>query len=145
MRFYKVSFKLKLQNNVFIEKNKPITDKIIIFIFQSEGKQDQSYHHLWNYKLSCLMKKNWCIPCQTKVTDFENTIGIDQKISWLDVSVNDFSWMKILDSTKKLIQEDLDVIRGEMLRWNDDLVQVRLHQFCDHVNLLEKVHVWRLK
>jgi hypothetical protein len=53
--------------------------------------------------------------------------------------------MKILDSAKKLIQEDLDVIGGEMLRRNDDLVQVRLHQFRDHVNLLEEVHVWRLK
>ena len=89
------------------------------------------------------MKK--ILPCKTKVADFENAVGIDQKISRLDVSVNDFSWMKILDSAKKLIQEDLDVIGGEVLRRNDDLVQVGLHQFCDHVNLLEEVHVWRLK
>jgi hypothetical protein len=53
--------------------------------------------------------------------------------------------MKILDSAKKLIQEDLDVIGGEVLRRNDDLVQVGLHQFRDHVNLLEEIHVRRLK
>lgn len=80
-------------------------------------------------------------PCKAKVTDFEYTVGIDQEISRLDISVNDFCWMKVFDSAKKLVQEDLDMIGREVLRWDDDLVQVRLHQLRDHVDLREEVQM----
>ena len=36
--------------------------------------------------------------------------------------------MKIFTS-QDLVEENFDVIRGEMLRRNDDLVQIALHQF----------------
>ena len=39
----------------------------------------------------------------------------------------------------------LDVIRCKVLRRDNNFVQVGLHEFCDQVNLLEKVNVWRLK
>ena len=53
--------------------------------------------------------------------------------------------MKVSDSAKDLVQEDLDVVGGEVLRRHDDLVQVRLHQLRDHVDLLEEVQMRRLK
>ena len=53
--------------------------------------------------------------------------------------------MKVSDSAKDLVQEDLDVVGGEVLRRHDDLVQVRLHQLRDHVDLLEEVQMRRLE
>jgi hypothetical protein len=44
-----------------------------------------------------------------------------------------------------VISTHLDVIRCKVLRRDDNFVQVGLHEFCDQVNLLEKVNVWRLK
>lgn len=32
-----------------------------------------------------------------------------------------------------MVEEDLDVVGGEMLWRHDDLVEVTLHQLCDHV------------
>jgi len=55
---------------------------------------------------------------------------VDDKVGGLDVSVDD---------------EDLDVVGGEVLWRHDDLVQVRLHQLCDHVDLLEEVEMRRLE
>ena len=53
--------------------------------------------------------------------------------------------MKVLDSSEYLVEEDLDVVRGQVLGGDDDLVQIRLHQLRDEVDFLEKVDVWRLK
>ena len=44
------------------------------------------------------------------------------------VKKNKMKMMKIFTS-QDLVEENFDVIRGEMLRRNDDLVQIALHQF----------------
>ena len=53
--------------------------------------------------------------------------------------------MKVLDSSEDLVEEDLDVVGREMLRGDDDLVEITLHEFGDEVDFLEKVNVRRLK
>ena len=53
--------------------------------------------------------------------------------------------MKVLDSSEYLVEEHLDVVRGELLGGHDDLVQVALHQLGDEVDFLEKVDVRGLK
>ena len=80
-------------------------------------------------------------PCETKITNFQNTIGVDQQVSWFDVPVDDFWSVKVLDSSEYLVEEHLDVVRGELLGGHDDLVQVALHQLGDEVDFLEKVDV----
>ena len=57
----------------------------------------------------------------------------------------DLAGVQVLDPPEYLVEEDLDVVCGEVLRRDDDLVQVRLHQLCDEVDFLEKVDVRRLK
>ena len=53
--------------------------------------------------------------------------------------------VKVLDSSEDLVEEDLDVVGREMLRGDDDLVEITLHEFGDEVDFLEKVNVRRLK
>lgn len=36
-------------------------------------------------------------------------------------------------TSEDLVEEDLDVVCGEGLRGHDDLMEVALHQLCDHV------------
>ena len=57
----------------------------------------------------------------------------------------DLGRMEILDAPQNLIEEHLDVVGGQMLRGHDDLVEIRLHQLCYEVDLLEKVDVRRLR
>ena len=102
------------------------------------------YYHLcgWYWLVSSLER---FLPRQAEIANLEDTVGVDEQVARLYVSVNDFCWMKIRDAAKDLVQEDLDVVRGEVLRWHDDLVKVRLHQLRDHVDLLEEVQMRRLK
>ena len=59
--------------------------------------------------------------------------------------MDDFGRVQVLDTPENLIQKDLDVVLGQVLRRNDDLVQIGLHELCDHVYLLKEVNVRRLK
>lgn len=42
-------------------------------------------------------------------------------------------------TSQDLIKEDLDVVRAEMLWAHDDLVQVALEQFGDHISVARLV------
>ena len=57
----------------------------------------------------------------------------------------DLAGVQVLHPPEYLVEEDLDVVRGQVLGGDDDLVQVRLHQLGDEVDFLEKVDVRRLK
>jgi hypothetical protein len=41
-------------------------------------------------------------------------------------------------TAEDLIEKHFDVVGGEVLRRNDDLVQIALHQFGDHVSVAYK-------
>ena len=59
--------------------------------------------------------------------------------------MDDSAAVKVLDASEDLVEEDLDVVGREMLRGDDDLVEITLHEFCYEVDFLEKVNVRRLK
>ena len=59
--------------------------------------------------------------------------------------MDDLAGVQVLHPPEYLVEEDLDVVRGQVLGGDDDLVQVRLHQLRDEVDFLEKVDVRRLK
>ena len=71
--------------------------------------------------------------CQTKIANFENTITVDKKIARLDISVQNRCAMQIFESAENLIDKDFDVVASQLLRGDDDLVQVGLHQFGEDV------------
>ena len=59
--------------------------------------------------------------------------------------MDDSAAVKVLDASEDLVEEDLDVVGREMLRGDDDLVEITLHEFGDEVDFLEKVNVRGLK
>ena len=85
------------------------------------------------------------LPCKAEITNFQNTVGIDEQVSWLNVSVDYPAAVQVLHSPEDLVEEDLDMVGREMLGGDDDLVEITLHEFSYEVDFLEKVNVRRLK
>ena len=84
-------------------------------------------------------------PCKTKVANFEHAVGIYEKIARFDVSMDDLCRVQVLDTSQDLVEKYFNVVLGQVLRRYYDLVQIRLHEFSDHVDLLKEVYVGRLK
>lgn len=60
-------------------------------------------------------------PRQPEITDFEVTVSIEEKVCWLQVTVNNVRTMNRLEGTKSLIDKVLAVVIGEVLRPNDSV------------------------
>jgi hypothetical protein len=72
---------------------------------------------------------------QSKVANLQHTVAVHQQIAWLDVAMEDASRVQILQTAQDLIQKHFDVIGRQVLWRHDDLVQIRLEQFCYHISL----------
>lgn len=59
---------------------------------------------------------------ETEITNFEQTITVDQKVPGLDVAMDDAGRVEVLETSEYLIEEHLDVICCERLRGDDDFV-----------------------
>jgi hypothetical protein len=59
--------------------------------------------------------------------------------------VDDLGRVQVLDATQNLVKEYFYMVLRQMLGRNNDLVEIRLHEFSYHVDLLKEVDVWRLK
>jgi hypothetical protein len=66
---------------------------------------------------------------QTKVAYLELTVGIDQKVPWFQVSVQDIGGVDVFQPAKDLIDERLKVGVGQGLSGSDDGGQIALHKF----------------
>ena len=84
-------------------------------------------------------------PGEAKVADLEDAVGVDEEVAGLDITVHDFGRVEVLDPAQQLVEEHLDVVGREVLRRDDDLVQVRLHQLRDHVDLGKVLQLGRLQ
>jgi len=52
--------------------------------------------------------------------------------------MDDSATVKVLDTPEDLVEEHLDVVRGQVLGRHDDLVEVTLHQLGYEVDFLKK-------
>ena len=59
--------------------------------------------------------------------------------------MDDLCRVQVLDTSQDLVEKYFNVVLGQVLRRYYDLVQIRLHEFSDHVDLLKEVYVGRLK
>jgi hypothetical protein len=50
-------------------------------------------------------------PGETVVADLEDTVGVDQQVSRLDVPVDDFGRVEVLHTTQNLVQENLQTAK----------------------------------
>lgn len=77
----------------------------------------------WNFK-------DWLRSRKSEITDFNVAVGIDQKIGWLDVSVDDVSRVHEVHGTKHAVDHGYHVLFGELELWHglEDLFHVSLHE-----------------
>ena len=95
----------------------------------------------FSFLSSCFVPPLTHSPCQAEIADLEHAVRVDKEVSGLDITVDDLGRVEVLDAAQDLVEKDLDVVCGKVLRGHDNLVQIRLHQLGDHVNLLEEVDV----
>lgn len=70
---------------------------------------------------------------QPEITDLQHAVAVHKQIARLDVSVQDAGRVQILEAAQYLVEEHLDVILRQVLRGHNDLVEIRLQQFCYHI------------
>ena len=68
--------------------------------------------------------------CQTKITNFQLTVRVDQEIARLQVSMEDIGRVDVFETTQDLINEGLEVSVGKRLTRPDDSSQVAFHELC---------------
>lgn len=71
--------------------------------------------------------------CESEIADLELTVGVDKKVSGLEITVKNVGRVHVLEPTKDLINEGLEVSVGQGLTRPDDSRQVALHQLCERV------------
>ena len=54
-------------------------------------------------------------PCETKITDFQFTVGVDEEISRFEITVKDVRRVYVLETAKSLVEEGLEVSVSERL------------------------------
>lgn len=74
---------------------------------------------------------------ETEVTDLKLAVGIHQEISWLKVAVKNVSRVDVLEATKGLVNERLEVGVGQRLSGSNDSVQISLHEFFIKIDFVE--------
>ena len=78
---------------------------------------------------------------QSKITNLQVAIGIDQQIRGLQVAVQDIARMNVLEAAQDLIDKILNVIHAELLFGINDPVQIGFHEIRDHVHVVVVFHV----
>ena len=99
----------------------------------------EAQHDLWSAIPSCrnvfrhvsciLLRVDREATGQTKITDLELAVGIDEQVSALQVSVQHIGGVDILQTAEDLVDEGLEMRIGQRLSGADNSRQVTFHQF----------------
>ena len=76
---------------------------------------------------------------QAKVTDLEVAGGVEQEVAGLEVAVEDVCRVDVLEAPEDLVEEVADVVIAQPLGL-EQLVEIRLHETLDDVDVLHGVH-----
>lgn len=100
----------------------------------------EAQHDFWSTIPSCrnilghiasiLLWVNRESTSQTKVTNLQLAIRVDQQVTGLQITVQDIRGVNILQTAQDLINEGLEVRIGQGLARTDDSGQITFHQFC---------------
>ena len=89
---------------------------------------------------TCVIMFRVSHPREAEVANLEIACCVQQKVAWLQVTVEDIGRVDILEAPENLIEEVADVVIAESLSL-EQLVQVSLHQALDNVDITETVNV----
>ena len=76
-------------------------------------------------------------PREPEVADLQLAVRVGEDVLRLQVAVEDLGRVHILEPAQQLVEEELVVLRREVVVGLDDLVQIRLHQLEDDVDVAE--------
>ena len=93
--------------------------------------------HIFSHKPGIILRGIGA-PCQSKVTDFEIAVGIEQQVGGFQVTVEDVGRMHCLESAEGLVNEVLAVVVGEVLSAND-AVHICFHELLDEIDFREGI------
>ena len=78
-------------------------------------------------------------PREAEVTDLEVAGGVEQEVAGLEVAVEDVGRVDVLEAPEDLVEEVADVVIAQPLGL-EQLVEIRLHETLDDVDVLHGVH-----
>lgn len=78
---------------------------------------------------------------EAKVTHFNGAILVQENVRWLEVSVQYLALMQVLDSVQQIPKDGLDVKHFQVQATLNELLQVTLAEFKDHIDLVELFNV----
>ena len=76
---------------------------------------------------------------EAEVTDLEVAGGVQQQVAGLQISVEDVGGVDVLEAAQYLIEKIADVVIAQPLGL-EQLVEIRLHETLDDVDVLHGVH-----
>lgn len=65
---------------------------------------------------------------QTEIANLEFTVGVDQQVTGFQITVQNIGGVDVLQTTKDLVDERLEMRIGQRLSRTNDSRQVTLHQ-----------------
>ena len=80
--------------------------------------------------------------CQTEIANLELAIGVYEKITRLEVAVEDVGRVDVLQTAENLVDERLEMCVGEGLAGSNNGCQVTLHQLCAIVSIGRCAPCW---
>lgn len=84
-----------------------------------------------------------CVHNQQARSYLEVTVGVQEEVRRLEITVEDVGRVHALEGTESLVDKVLAMVVAEVLG-PDDSVHVCLHQLLDQVHLLECLEGWGL-
>jgi hypothetical protein len=72
---------------------------------------------------------------QSKITNLQFTVGIDQQISGLQISMEDVGRVDVFQSAEDLVDEGLEMCVGEGLAGSNDGSKIAFHEFCIRISI----------
>lgn len=74
---------------------------------------------------------------KAEVADLELAVSIGEDVLGLEIAVEDIGSVDVLEAAQQLVEEELVVLRGQVVICLYHLVQVRLHQLKHHIDVPE--------
>ena len=80
-------------------------------------------------------------PSETKVTDLDRAVLIDEDVSWLQVSMQNLWVVQVFNTKKQVVHYFLNMIEFKVQRAFNKFFDVTLHIFHDYVQGLEAFNI----